>query len=289
MSISIMERVYLLPAFNPIKLIGLKDQSIKQKIGRAVKEIELHRRELENLRQKLEQRRKMLYDTAVRAYKTNDRSKASVYANEWSELRKVVKVVYASELALTQVILRLESIVDVGDVMLHLTTAFKILRKVSKTVNGLVLSLDQASSEISSTLSETMIQMGTVSPNISIDVNSESADELVEQAKKYAEEKAEKIKKTISSPFPSLEDISEGKVELLETGDDNEEEILGYVYSTPKKDVEEQVLKYASIHDGNIDVTDASNVLNIPPDEVEKTVLKLLSEGKVKAEEASES
>lgn len=270
---------------NPIKLVGVgREDNLKQKISTAVKEIELHRRELENLRQRLEQRRKMLYDTAVKAYSNNDRSKASVYANEWSELRKVVKVVYASELALTQVILRLESIVDVGDVMLHLTTAFKILRKVSKTVSGLVPSLDQASSEITNTLSETMVQMGTISPSISINVNSESAEELVEQARKYAEEKADNLRKVISSPPSSIDDIAEGKVKLLETGEDEEESILGYVYSTPKN-AEEQVLKYASIHDGNIDVTDASNVLNLPPDEVEKAVLKLLSEGKVRREE----
>jgi division protein CdvB (Snf7/Vps24/ESCRT-III family) len=273
---------------NPIKLIGVgREDNLKQKVSNAVKEIELHRRELENLRQKLEQRRKMLYDTAVRAYSNNDKSKASVYANEWSELRKVVKVVYASELALTQVILRLESIVDVGDVMLHLTTAFKILRKVSKTVSGLFPSLDQASNEITNTLSETIVQMGTISPNISMNVNNESAEELVEQAKKYAEENAEKMKRAISSPLQSMEKIKEGNVELLEVGEGEEEEesILGYVYSKPSDNVEEQVLKYASIHDGNIDVTDASNVLNLPTDEVEDTVLRLLSEGKVKSKE----
>ena len=82
----------MLPRLNPIKLIGVgREDNLKQKVSNAVKEIELHRRELENLRQKLEQRRKMLYDTAVRAYSNNDKSKASVYANEWSELRKVVK------------------------------------------------------------------------------------------------------------------------------------------------------------------------------------------------------
>ena len=171
--------------------------------------------------------------------------------------------------------------------MLHLTTAFKILRKVSKTVSGLFPSLDQASNEITNTLSETIVQMGTISPNISMNVNNESAEELVEQAKKYAEENAEKMKRAISSPLQSMEKIKEGNVELLEVGEGEEEEesILGYVYSKPSDNVEEQVLKYASIHDGNIDVTDASNVLNLPTDEVEDTVLRLLSEGKVKSKE----
>src|SRR5712692_6596241 len=109
-----------LSARAPLRFIGLaREENVKPKIASTIKEIELHRRELENLRAKLEQRRKGLFDTTVRAMISKDKSKAAVYANEWSELRKVGKVVYASELALTQVVLRLESIVDVGDVMMH--------------------------------------------------------------------------------------------------------------------------------------------------------------------------
>ena len=145
---------------NPLKVIGVqREDGVKGKIASTIKEIELHRRELESMRNRLAQRRKLLYDTTVRALTAKDKSKANVYANEWAELRKVAKVVYASELALTQVILRLESINDVGDVISHMSTAFKVLRKVSKTVQGLVPALDQASEEINTTLTETMADL----------------------------------------------------------------------------------------------------------------------------------
>ena len=121
---------------------------MKSKIGSTIKQIEYHRKELENLRGRLEQRRKGLFDTTVKAMMVKDQQKANIYANEWAELRKVGKVVYASELALTQVVLRLESIVDVGDVMSHMSMAFKVLGKVNKTVQGHDPSLDQATSDI---------------------------------------------------------------------------------------------------------------------------------------------
>ncbi|HYC11166.1 MAG TPA: Snf7 family protein [Nitrososphaerales archaeon] len=261
---------------------------MKPKISSTIKEIELHRRELENLRGKLDQRRKSLFDTTVRAMMAKDKSKAAVYANEWAELRKVGKVVYASELALTQVVLRLESIVDVGDVMSHMTMAFKVLRKVNKTVQGLVPSLDQASDEISTALTETMAEMGNVSPAINLNIKTESGEELVEQARKLAEERAEEMKRTLAvSPRQiqrEAEDIDR-RVPLLATGDEDEEEImtLGTLYrSRPEQDAEEQVLQYAAIHNGNVDVTDVSSVLKMPPDDVEQAMLKLLSEGKVK-------
>jgi division protein CdvB (Snf7/Vps24/ESCRT-III family) len=281
-----------LSARAPLRFIGIgREESVKPKIASTIKEIELHRRELENLRAKLEQRRKALFDTTVRAMMAKDSSKATVYANEWSELRKVGKVVYASELALTQVVLRLESIVDVGDVMSHMSMAFKVLRKVNKTVQGLVPSLDQASDEINNALTETMAEMGQVSPSINLNIQTESGEELVEQARRLAEERAEEMKRSLIVSPRHIQRQAEGldnRVPLLATGEEDEEEaaVLGTLYQPqPVEDVEEQVLQYAAIHSGNVDITDASTVLKMPSDDVEQAMLKLMAEGKVKITE----
>ncbi len=276
-------------AHAPLRFIGLgREENVKPKIASTIKEIELHRRELENLRVKLEQRRKSLFDTTVRAIMSKDRSKAAVYANEWAELRKVGKVVYASELALTQVVLRLQSIVDVGDVMSHMTMAFKVLRKVNKTVQGLVPSLDAASDEINNALTETMSEMGHVSPSIELNIHTESGEELVEQARKLAEERADEMKRTLAvSPRQiELEGVEfEKKVPLLTEGMEEDEEaaFLGTMYKPqPVEDTEEQVLQYAAIHNGSVDISDASTVLKMPSDEVEQAMLTLMAQGKVK-------
>ncbi|HZW85711.1 MAG TPA: hypothetical protein VFE91_07420 [Nitrososphaerales archaeon] len=272
----------------PLRLLGIgREENVKPKIASTIKEIELHRRELENLRSRLEQRRKSLYDTTVRAMAARDRSKATVYANEWAELRKVGQVVYASELALTQVVLRLESIVDVGDVMLHMSAAFKVLRKVNKTVQGLVPSLDQASSDINSALNETIAEIGQVSPTISLDIRTESGEELVEQARKLAEERAEEMKQSLSVTPRMMRqaDLVDPRVPLLEGGGEDEEEdaFLGTIYKPqPQPDAEEQVLRYAAIHSGNVDISDASSVLKMPSDDIELAMIKLISEGRVK-------
>jgi len=280
-----------LSARAPLRFIGIgREENVKPKIASTIKEIEFHRKELENLRVKLDQRRKSLFDTTVKAMVTKDQSKATIYANEWSELRKVGKVVYASELALTQVVLRLESILDVGDVMFHMSMAFKVLRKVNKTVQGLVPSLDQASNDINNALSETMAGMENISPSISLNIRTETGEELVEEARKLAEERAEEMKRSLGvSPMHmqlrGYEQNSWGP--LLATGDDDEEPpILGTVYKPrPVQETEEQVLQYAAIHNGNVDISDASSVLKMPSDEVEQAMLTLMAQGKVKVNE----
>ena len=272
----------------PLRFIGIgREENVKPKIASTIKEIEFHRKELENLRVKLEQRRKTLFDTTVKAMMTKDESKATVYANEWSEMRKVGRVVYASELALTQVVLRLESILDVGDVMYHMSMAFKVLRKVNKTVQGLVPSLDQASSDINSALSETMAGMENISPSISLNIQTETGEELVEEARKLAEERAEEMKRSLATPLHlRIRGYEQSpRVPLLATGDDEDEEsaVLGTVYKPrPAEDTEEQVLQYAAIHNGNVDITDASTVLKMPSDDVEQAMLTLMAQGKVK-------
>ena len=273
----------------PLRFIGLgREDSIKPKISSTIKQIEFHRKELENLRTKLEQRRKGLFDTTVKAMMTKDQTKANIYANEWAELRKVGKVVYASELALTQVILRLESIVEIGDVMSHMNMAFRALQKVNKTVQGLVPSLDQASNDINNALNETMVGMGNISPSIQLNINTESGEELVEQARKLAEERAEEMKRTLRvSPSLIQRAAPEAteRIPLLASGDDEDEEsrILGTVYKPqPREEAEEQVLQYAAIHNGNVDITDASTMLKMPSDDVEQAMLTLLAQGKVR-------
>ncbi len=275
----------------PLRFIGIgREDNVKPKIASTIKEIELHRKELENLRGKLEQRRKALFDTTVKAMMIKDQSKATVYANEWAELRKVGKVVYASELALTQVVLRLESILDVGDVMFHMSMAFKVLRKVNKTVQGLVPSLDQASSDINNALTETMAGMENISPSISLNIKTETGEELVEQARKLAEERADEMKRTLTLSPRQIQatDPLDRRVLLLEGGVDEDDEtaLLGTVYRPqPVEEAEEQVLQYAAIHNGNVDITDASSELKMPSDDVEQAMLILLAQGKVKVNE----
>ncbi|HXW37016.1 MAG TPA: hypothetical protein VEJ36_03825, partial [Nitrososphaerales archaeon] len=243
-------------ARNPLRVVGLRrDDSIRPKVASTIKEIELHRRELENLRVKLDQRRKGLYDVTMKAMNAKDQSKAMVYANEWAELKKVVKVVYASELALTQVVLRLESIVDVGEVMMHMSMAFKVLRSVNRTVQGLVPSLDQASADINSALSETMSEMGNVSPSISLDIKTDSGEELVEQARKLAEERAEEMRATLGVSPKALESGAEefgARIPVLATGEEDEDEarILGVLYGPPKPAEPEEALRFATLREG---------------------------------------
>ncbi len=110
------------------------DKTVKEKIGVAIRQIDIQRRELEQLRSRLEDRRRLMFDSTVRAIEKHDEMRARVLAGEHVELQKIARVVNASELALLHISVRLETIRDVGDVMYVLTNAFKAVMMIGMCV-----------------------------------------------------------------------------------------------------------------------------------------------------------
>ncbi len=260
----------------------------KGRIAVALRDIEVQRKELDLLKVRLAERRQKLFETAVRALQEKNKSKAAVYATEHAEVRKVCRVVEASELALTQVSLRLQSISEIGDAMLHMDTAFRSLKQISKEMQGVIPALDAASTDINSTLVETMAQMGQISPNINIDIKTENSEDLVEQAKRYAEEQSQRLKDSLNMMPGRFEEqilrTAEDHTPLLATGDEEDENVvLGTIYSAPKDaKVEYEVLSYAATHEGALDISRTSQQLGIPQDLVEESMIHLVAQGKVK-------
>ncbi len=282
-------------AFGALRSLGgKKDGDYKEKIGVALKNIEIQRRELEGLRGRLSERRQKLFDSTVRALQEKNKSRANVYANEHTEVRKTIKIVEASELALIQVSLRLQSIMEVGDAMVHVSAAFKSLKTVSKTMEEYVPALDATSASINNTLAETMAQMGQISPGITVDVHTENAEELVEQARRFAEEQAEELKRSLHvmpSRYEQEIHSAEDHIPILATGDDGSEEnvVLGTIFGpSPNPRVEGEVLRYATDHGGVVNVSETSLNLGIPQDEVEHSMIRLVAEGKVKSQRKGE-
>jgi division protein CdvB (Snf7/Vps24/ESCRT-III family) len=277
-------------SMDPLRIFrrGRGGGDYKARIAVALRDIETQRKELDALKARLAERRQKLFETTVRSLQEKNQSKAAVYATEHAEVRKVCRVVEASELALTQVSLRLQSITEIGDAMLHMDTAFRSLKQISKEMQGVIPALDAASTDINSTLVETMAQMGQISPNINIDIRTENTEDLIEQARKFAEEQSTRLKDSLNIMPGKFEEqihrTADDHTALLATGDDEEESVvLGTLYSAPKDEkVDFEVLRYASTHEGALDISRTSQQLGIPQDLVEQSMIHLVAQGKVK-------
>ena len=266
------------------------DKGLKDKIGAAIRQVDVQRKELEQLRYRLDERRKSMFDLTVRAIEKNDEMRARVLAGEHVELQKIGKVVNASELALLHISVRLETIRDVGDIMYVLTNAFKAVRKIGKSVAEVAPNLEQAASEINESFSGVLAELGMVSPNVTLSLT-DTPSEIFHKAQQLINEKTSELSdlpKSIQDMAADHETIFEKtkKVAILATeGDDDEfesEDFKPVLYSTldePASDPEHAVRDFIrQTGASKIDVNDASAQLNLPVDLVEQAYIKVLAE-----------
>lgn len=257
-----------------------RNEGLRAKIDPAIKKLEIYRRDISMLKKRVEDRRERLFMDMIRALQSNEKDKAAVYANEHSEVKKIIKVLNVCDVALSQIIVRLESIRDVGEAIMHIEGAFKIAKSLNKELVALPQELAETTSSLQDELIQIMSELGQLSPNVSIAVGEHSADEIIEEAMKYVEERGRQaLPDTLSAP--SLQKIiTDAKLLAVEVG--QEEPFKVELYSAPSGDIEEKLFNYITSHGGDIRVSEMATDLNLPVDDVERTLLKLVQVGKLR-------
>lgn len=171
-----------------IKLIHKnKDKDLEYKVNKAIRQIEIQYRELEGLRRKMEIKRLAIFEATLKAIEQRDCAKASICVNEYIELKKVIKAISNSMMALTFISLKLESMSDIKNVMYHVSSTFKLIKGLSKIIPNLTIILESFTDEMNSTLTE--ITTRCAIPNVIIDNNFEDCEKILEQARSYVKEK----------------------------------------------------------------------------------------------------
>ncbi len=247
-------------------LLNNENDSTKNKLSLAIREIEINRMNLLNLKNRLEARCKDFLEMV--------KEDASAYEIEYSELKRAVQIVGASELALNQLSLRLEALKDLGDAVYHLSSALKAMKKIDRSVSELLPSIEGVFDEFNSTFNEAIVKLKITPPSSHLDLNEGEGEDLIEEAIKYVEKKTQKEILTSKEEL-----VKTKKVALLATGEsmNGTEPVL----SLNSSDLDGIILNYVNEHRDNLNLIEASTLLDIPLDEVKYSILRLLHEGKI--------
>jgi division protein CdvB (Snf7/Vps24/ESCRT-III family) len=103
---------------------------LKPRLDFAVRRIELQVQKLDQASERFSQRDKAIFARIVDAYTKHDTARANVFANELAEIRKMEKLIMNARLALEQIVLRLRTVSELGDVVSTLGPAVGVLRSV---------------------------------------------------------------------------------------------------------------------------------------------------------------
>lgn len=183
---------------NNLREVVKQPTPLKPRIDYAIRRLELQIRKLDQSSERFSQKDRSLFTKIVDSYAKHDIAHANIYANELAEIRKMEKLVMNARLALDQVLLRLRTVTEFGDIISTLGPVISVLRSVRVGLVGVLPEAENELAEIGNVLSGLMFEVGQGS-GLSINFNSvnEDAAKILEEAATIAEQK-------ISANLPEL-------------------------------------------------------------------------------------
>ncbi len=199
------EREAKTPFYTKIKEAVRPPGPLKPRLNSAIKRVELQIRRLEKATNRFSERDKSLFARTVKAYSQRDIVRANVFANELAEMRKTEKMVMHAMLALEQVVLRLRTVSELGDVVSALAPTVGVLRGVRTGMAGVLPEAERELGQIGNLLNEIIIDTGQ---STGLDVNFEAANEdaqnILKEAATIAEQKIKEELPEIPADVPTV-------------------------------------------------------------------------------------
>jgi len=163
---------------------------LKPRIDQASRQIHIQISKLDSTANRLRDRDSQIFNKVVNYLQKHDTDHATVYANELAEIRKMYKMISQAKLALEQIVTRLSTVSDLGDVVVTLAPAMAVIKQVKSGLMGVMPSAEQEIGEISGLLSSILVDAGQLSGmSLNFESANEDADRILQEAGAVAETK----------------------------------------------------------------------------------------------------
>ena len=284
---------------------------IREVATRSIYTLKTQQNKLEQASFRLKERDRILFETCMGALKKNNKEKAAMCATEIAEVRKLVKFLYNVQLAIERVIMRLETIKELGDIVTDLKPALRLLQGVSQELFQVLpdvsTELNNVNSAIQDTLHATKL---TADENlVPVGKKTEAGEEILKEVSCFMEQKLSETlpeppaaatmeEKTPATPIRELVALTAtssqvfGQKTLETSGFDPEKTLFSYKKSeikefslkVEKPNLEEVLLEYVRKTNGEIDLGRCSSELKTSNEEIERALETLGTKGKIKIE-----
>lgn len=146
----------------------------------------------------MQRRDKEYFDKCVQARAAGDMPRANIFAEECAEVRKLAKITLNSELALDQLIFKLETAEMMGDIAYLVHPIKSVVVTVGQQIQHMMPDVSFELTQINESLEGIMVNAGDVTENMApVDSQSPEAEHILQEANTLAEQK-------IRSRFPEL-------------------------------------------------------------------------------------
>ena len=181
-------------------LEGIKPQApLKPRIEEAQKKLHMQIARLDAISSRMQEKDKLIFKRVVLAMQSHDSSHAKVLSGELSQIRKMNKMVTSAKLALEQIQLRLNTMTELGDVVVTLSPAMSVIKGLQSGLSGMMPEADQSFGQISELLGNIMTDSGQI-PNSEI----ANFNTINEDTAQIMEEASTVVEMNMKNKFPDL-------------------------------------------------------------------------------------
>ncbi len=165
-------------------------QPLKPKIELAKNKIQIQNHKLDTILDKLKGKEKSLFNQVVAHMQIHDMQQGKMLSNELAQVRKTTKMISQLKMALEQIHMRLESTIDIGDVMVAIGPAMGALTRVKSGLSGVMPEVDTELGEINGVFSDIITNAGNMgNATLALDASGEDVDKILAEASAVAEQR----------------------------------------------------------------------------------------------------
>jgi division protein CdvB (Snf7/Vps24/ESCRT-III family) len=171
---------------------------LKPRLDMAIRRIELQVQRLDQASERFSERDKKIFARIVEAYTKHDMARANVFANELAEIRKMEQMIMHGRLALEQIVLRLRTVSELGDIVTTLAPAVGVLSSLKTGMAAIFPEAERELGQIGNLLNGIIMDAGqSTGLTINFDSANEDAQKILAEASSVAEQR-------IKEKFPDL-------------------------------------------------------------------------------------
>ena len=134
------------------------DSPLKNKIDDAQKKLQFQVSKLGIITDKLQKKQDIVFHKIVEAQRTNNHTYARAYAIELAEIRKMNNMVSNAKLSMEQIQIRLNTVSELGDVVVTLSPCMSIIKGLGASIGGIMPEATASMQDLSNCLGSVMSQ-----------------------------------------------------------------------------------------------------------------------------------
>lgn len=175
---------------------------LRDRIAMCIYRLKTQKTKIATLAARMEQRDREFFSKCVVAQMAKDAARAAMYANECAQVRKMAKLALHCEFALEQIVLRLETVEEFGDVATMMGPVAGVVQSIRSQVQGIMPQVSFELGMIGETLNGITLEVGEVSTlGYDISASNEHAQRILTEASAIAEQR-------MKESFPELPPVA---------------------------------------------------------------------------------